>query len=481
MILQIQKCLQTQIPKIFLESFDELEAQVQKEDFTSWSFSNNEGALSAYWADECQFNNKSITETQDYFYHPNFDLSSLTKPIFLNLYLRDLFKNDFVKVIKTPINDLFLSKNSFEEKEKLCQFIFNNENNLSLDSFLSHFSGAKNWFWMGSSKWFQSPTSHNLDLNTFQNHIDIKDKNFLNLVKSNLNLSCIKSFENDNFGKYIYSDVNYYILSRLIESFYMKNKNWQQIVDQINDKLSTHFFHSSLEPQKSKRCIPFYPYISYYGDDVNTSKLNKMNFGFVNDTNANILASFGENKNIVSGHSGFFGNVIDVNKAVKQLIITQNKYLNELNFMGDKNVRFVYGLDSPSSKDSTAGIKNWGENRSKVFGHLGYSGTSFWFLVDHKMKNNNYHTLLTNRVSQRRKYGVEKCPRVIVYSDYINKVNKYFRVIQDDIKELNKIELNDLLNEFYGISNKIWDSNVIRMAPNINETRRIIATKMWNI
>jgi hypothetical protein len=481
MILAIQKCLQTHIPKIFLESLEELEIEAQKGIFTSWSLSNNEAALSAFWADECQLNIKKNSENIDFSYHPTFDLSSLTKPIFLNFYLRELFKQDYIKIINTPINDLFLNKNILEENEKLFQYILNSKNNFCLNSFLSHYSGAKNWFWMGSAKWFQFSTSHNTDPNIYHTNLDVNDKNYLHNFKSNLNSSCIKSLNNNDYGNYIYSDVNYYILSRMIESFFMRDKNWIQIVDLINDKLESNFFHSSLSPQKSKNSIPYYPYISYYNDDINIDKLKELNFGFVNDTNSNILSSMSENNNLVSGHSGFFGNIIDVTKATKEIISSQTKFLNEVNYESNANVRFVFGLDTPSSKESTAGLKNWPENRSKVYGHLGYTGTSFWFQTNEKKHNSKYHVLLTNRISQRRKYGVEKCPRIFIYSDFINKNNKYFRVISDEIKEINNIELNDILNEFFGISNKIWDSSVVRIAPNINNIRKSIAKKMWNI
>ncbi len=464
-----------------MECFLELESKAQMGSFTSWSLANNEGCMSSFWADECLINKINKAEDQDYLFHPFFDLSSLTKPLFLNLYLRNLFGNDFIKVISTPINDLIISRNRCEENYDLIAFIMEHKNKLSLNSFLSHFSGAKSWFWMGSALWSQKTTPHHLDPNIFYNHIDLKSVEYNKIIKFNLNGFSIKSLQTDEYGKYLYSDINYYILARLVESFFLKDSSWDDVVNQLNEKLQTRFFHAGLDPDKANLCIPYFPYISFYNSELKHDNLKENIFGSVNDTNANILSSLGKGKNIISGHSGFFGSIIDVIQGLKELLISQDNYLNKIGYISDKNVRFVYGLDTPSSKNSTAGLNDWSKYKDKVFGHLGYTGTAFWFSSERKNARNNFHTLLTNRTAQRSKYGVEKCPRIYIYTDLLNGESKYFQAIENFFIELPKMELIDTLNEFHGISKRIWNQSVVRMQPNINETRRYIANKLWNI
>ncbi len=473
----IQKYLQTHIPNELITCIDNLEKQCEQGVFTSWSLANNRFAFSAFWADESKISKKNIYQLKNASLHPYFDISSLSKPIFLNLYLRLLFKNDFLKVISTPLNDMFLHTNNYEENENLLKFLLNSDKNFNLNAFLSHYSGAKNWFWMGSAKWLQKQTSHNINEKIYHSLLDKKDNNITKNVKFNLNESCITNLNEDQHSQVIYSDINYYILARIIESYFMKNMSWNDVLNIINEKLLTRFFHVSLNPNESQKAIPFYPYISFYGED----KSLENNFGNISDTNANILSSFGENTNVISGHSGLFGSVCDVKFAVDELCKTQKKYLDLISYVHDKNVRFVYGLDTPTSKETTAALKNWPENRENVYGHLGYSGTSFWFSINEKLKRHSQHILLTNRLASRSKYGVENCPRFYIFTDFSHNLNKIFLRNKNSISLINEMEFFDINQEYYGISKKIWDNTNIRVPPNINEIRRAVGFNLWDI
>ena len=72
--------------------------------------------------------------------------------------------------------------------------------------------------------------------------------------------------------------------------------------------------------------------------------------------------------------------------------------------------RFVYGFDTPSSLNSAAAVHNFEDNKNKIFGHLGYTGTSFWAHSEVKI----FHILLTNRTANRKKIENEHCPRIFV-------------------------------------------------------------------
>lgn len=459
---------------------EHLEEQCAQELFSAWSLADNKYAVSAYWADECQISRKNVSQFKSRCLHPYFDLSSLTKPIFLNLYLRFIFKNDYLKLISTPLNDMFLPNNCIAENDELLKFLLNHENNYNINSFLSHYSGAKNWFWMGNAKWLRPQNAHLEGTEIYNNLLDINDKDYISKVKINLNNICIKSIYEKQYSEVVYSDVNYYVLARIIESYFMKNNSWSDILNLLNENLMTKFYHASLTPSESEKSIPFYPYISYYGDDfTNCKSFNK--FGYISDTNANILSSLQGNAGIVSGHTGLFGTVCDVKNATEELCKTQKKYTELINYVPDKNVRFVYGMDTPTGKESTAAVKHWVQNRSSIYGHLGYSGTSFWFSVGELKNQTNQHILLTNRLAKRKKYGSEICPRFYIITDFINNYNKVFVKIKDSITEVSESDLLSMNSEYFGISKKIWDNSIINIPRNINDIRRTIGFNLWDL
>ncbi|WGL61180.1 hypothetical protein QEJ31_06165 [Pigmentibacter sp. JX0631] len=476
----IQKYLQTHIPNELISCIESLENQCEKGDFSAWSIANNKYAFSAFWIDECCISKNNFYQLNTPLIHPYFDISSLTKPLFLNLYLRMKFKSDFLKIISTPLNDIFLPKNTINENDCLIEFILRNDNNFNLNSFLSHYSGAKNWFWMGIGKWQHKNTYISNDKEIYQTILDHNEKNYSNIVKENLNNTCLKYFKNEQFSEFVYSDINYYILSRLIESFFMRESSWIEILNELNEKVKTKFFHASLTPNETKKSIPFYPYISAYKDNFAGTETNL--FGNVSDTNANILSSFSTNTNIVSGHSGYFGTISDVKLATEELAHYQKNYLENIGYIHDKNVRFVYGLDTPTSKDSTCGILNWPKDREYIYGHLGYSGTSLWFSTKNLASNkNSQQIILTNRLASRTKFGVDSCPRIYSFTDYLSNTNIIFIKEKDKIEQISSQEFFDLNTQYFGMYKKIWDINAIRLAPNINEVRRNIGLKLWEL
>lgn len=477
MNLPIQKCLKSYIPKNFLECFAKLESEVKEEHFTSWSFANSKGCLSTFWADEVLLN--SQLNERVFSIHPHFDLASLTKPLFLNLYLRNIFGKNFIKMISIPIVELIDRTNFNEENQKLLEFIVEHKNKFNLNSFLSHLSGVKSWFWMGSCIWQQKSTNQREHL--YYKHVDLNNNNSHKIIKQNLNNSCINSFISNQYGNNLYSDINYYILARIIESMNLPKFNWFQSIEDINKSINTSLFHASLSPQKTISCIPYFPYVSNSNDITKYNNINLKTFGYTNDTNANILSSFKIQNNIVSGHSGFFGNIIDVVKSLKEIISTQKYYINSNDHCNDFQNRFIYGLDTPSSSDSTAGIKNWPKYKNKVFGHLGYTGTSFWFTTEQLNTINNFHIILTNRTSKRRNNYINKCPRIHIYTNLITNENKFFQSSNNFFSEISEQKLTDIINEYNNISKLSWDNNIIRISPNINNTRFYIANKLWNI
>jgi hypothetical protein len=467
MNLTIQKILSSKLPESFLQCAIELEEKVENNNFTSWSFANQHGCMSAYWADEYSINNNKNNDNL----HPCFDLSSLTKPLFINLFFREKFKDDYIKILLNPLKEINIDLNKSEVNKNLLDYLINHKNNYTLDSFLSHYSGAKKWFWMGSALWEQRGIYCDVLINK-------KDKNFINKVKINLNNNVIRSLGDINYGNNCYSDVNYFLLARLVEDNFLDKYGWIGLINFLNNNLNTYFYHSSIHLEKINNFIPFYSYMSINNDEVTSIKKNKFKYGFCNDNNANFLSSFRENS-IVSGHAGFFGNITDVNIGVKKLINSQRKIIHSKNYNKKANNQFVFGLDTPSNENSLSGIKNWDVYKNKVFGHLGYTGTSFWFCADDNIKD-QYHILLTNRTAKRKKHGQKKSPRIFIYNEYTS-YSKYFLLNENDFYECSKEDVKTTILESRKFSRIIWNYSDIKLAHNINELRINLAKKLWNI
>ncbi len=393
-----------------------LEAEVEKNAFTAWSFANEDYVASAFWANEC------LLEANRY--HPVFDLASLTKPLFLNMYFMLTHDDKYFNFISRPFVNSILQTESMPISLK--KFI-ESDSNLCLNSFLSHKSGLMAWSWMG----------HKTALEV---------TNYILSHKLN-------SQKNE-----IYSDLNYFILARIIES---SNISWTEVLQKINTNLSTSFKHASLE-QNEIVSVPFYPYNSSEGDNKSPS----LEFGRAHDTNANIFSSYGKNNNIVSGHGGLFGNVVDIIHAVK--------YFAEFFYKQEKKNenRFMCGFDTPTSEHSTAGVHHFLQNRHKIFGHLGYSGTSFWLHPETK----KYHILLTNRTAKRIHIGANICPRIYALENIKTKEIFFY---SNEKKTFD--EVGNITKTFAGKFKCIWNNKVIPDYKNISSIRKQIGLNLWDV
>jgi len=123
----------------------------------------------------------------------------------------------------------------------------------------------------------------------------------------------------------------------------------------------------------------------------------KLLYGQVHDDNAFTMQG-------VAGHAGMFGNIYGVTALVNYLIDIiegrkdhpdiNREYLNKF-IKKNNNEYFGLGFDTPSSENSSSGHYF----SEKSFGHLGFTGTSFWVDLEKKISI----VLLTNRVHPDRK------------------------------------------------------------------------------
>ena len=112
--------------------------------------------------------------------------------------------------------------------------------------------------------------------------------------------------------------------------------------------------------------------------------------GLVHDDNAWMLSGFG-----CSGHAGLFGDLEALLRLGCWLLSRHNDRSLEPLTRSRPGGSLLLGLDSKSPTRSTAGERC----SSRTFGHLGFTGTSFWC----DPESQRVTVLLTNRVHPTRK------------------------------------------------------------------------------
>lgn len=418
----VQKFFFNHYPKNIAQCVWQLETEVEKNCFTAWSFANSSYKVSAFWADEYCLDKKNL--------HPIFDLASLTKPLFLNLYFFLKFKTSYFYRVNQPLHKWFDVSKIISSA--LSEYI-RAYPELSLNSFLNHQSGLRPWHWLG----FPSV----LEMTEYA----LKER-----------ISPDKT--------QIYSDLNYFLLARILEP----HVKWEKVLSKINKKTGADFAHASiLSPRKS---IPFFPYSII----KNEHEVENECYGFPHDTNANMFASRTQAK-IVSGHAGLFGTVEDISKALEYLL--KKKFFYQFEIEKKKNnSRFIYGYDTPSSPNSTAGLHQFYENKNKVFGHLGYSGSSFWV----NQQFNKFHVLLTNRTAKRNE-NIPLENRIYIVED--NKKSKVSCFLRNR-ELLEEYSLKDMIqfnNNIFKSNKLFWNKTCIPDYCDLSLIRKDVGLNLWGL
>lgn len=265
-----------------------------------------------------------------------------------------------VKYLIEPANDapLYLSKPSALHKHKIASRLYLNSELKYNEKYISTID-KEGYYPIGDSLFIAS---------SFQNKVD-------SLV--------IAAYRPANRGKYRYSDLNFYFISKIIE----------RVSDDKLNNVSDDFFadldiyeigFNPLEWKNINNIIP-----TEYDCQLRQDTVR----GFVHDEFA---ASLGG----VTGNAGLFSNAQSMAK-ICQLFLNNGEYndqkiispetLNEFTseqFSGNRHRGYGFDKQSPS-------LTPYSE---ESYGHSGFTGTYFW--VD--PKNDIYVVLLTNRVNPSR-------------------------------------------------------------------------------
>jgi len=178
-------------------------------------------------------------------------------------------------------------------------------------------------------------------------------------------LKIITKIENCSLKKgKIYSDLNFILLGFILEKIFNTNLKsiYQEFLIQTKINTKINFANPPLLPNKAVATMF-------------SKTRNKVLQGEVEDENAFFL-------NKEAGHAGLFGNALEIAKYI-------NKLLNKDWFCHFLDKLDGAGFDRADTADSNYGTKA----NSKSLGHLGFTGTAFFF----NTKQKKISVFLTNR------------------------------------------------------------------------------------
>lgn len=292
-----------------------------------------------------------------------FDLASLTKPLSA-AFLMMLAVQEKELSLEDKVNEILPTKNL---------------KNVPVWRLLNHTSPLVYWYAFGQDYSFQKQGFQKRRQEIFQRVFHEKQ------------------FQRRSF-RTLYSDLGYMALTSLLETVYQKR------IDQL-------FKEKIAEPLKIEKGIFYHPLsqklLFAESDFVPSEKFclyrKKKIQAEVMDKNAWLMDG-------VSGHAGLFGTAKSIHFILKEWSLAlrgKSKILEQdiaekflLPTLKRKVSRryFTLGLDTPTKPGSLSGI----HFTKKTIGHLGYSGTSFWW----DMEKDVWMIVLTNG----RYYGREDPP-----------------------------------------------------------------------
>lgn len=492
---------------------ESLEIRVQQGLFTAWACAHQNGIVSAFYADEAapedwyldqkvahsdhenvgSKEGKPGVQSTVQYWLPAFDLASLTKPLLANAWLRLTLGADPVLWCQSPLASLIEPRNL---EGTLLKSWCEAHPRLTLAHVLNHTSGLRAWTWFGRALWESTErTSEKNQTRLMRRTHDLKNDSageFAQKAQCELTTFLLReslTASQSNEPSTLYSDLNYYLLARVIENIsIVQFRGWNGVISELNELWKTQFWHASLDPERSQSAIPFFPYLhsQVVAHIYEQRKLFQHvgEFGAVHDTNANILATefraSSHSSPIVSSHAGFFGNIFDLIKTIPFLIETQADFASLSVPENQNKQRFHWGLDTPSNHHSSAGLNQWASSQKKsIFGHLGFTGTSLWMADD-----GQFHILLTNRTAQRRMIGSSRVPRVLIFHKDSNTeplcwISRSGSQANSLWQPIHWTDAYALCFEHNRASTRYWDRTALRKPPDLLEVRRTTGQLLW--
>ncbi|MBT8218995.1 MAG: serine hydrolase [Bacteroidia bacterium] len=194
-------------------------------------------------------------------------------------------------------------------------------------------------------------------------------------------------------GKYVYSDVNFYLLQKVIEKLTKKH-------------LDTYVHREFYRPLGLRTCT-YLPLRRFKKERIVPTEQDKkwrsqMLKGYVHDPTAALLGG-------ISGNAGLFSNAHDM-AVIGQMLLNNGQYGGRRYFKKETVELFTKpkfsknrGLGFDSNRNGTAKV---GKKASRsTYGHLGFTGTCLWIDPEEKL----VYVFLSNRIHPNQKnYKISK-------------------------------------------------------------------------
>ncbi len=477
---------------------ESLEREVERGTFTAWAFANRDGLWSSHFADEAcppdwlldEKHPEDSETSQSKHWFPAFDLASLSKPLLANAWLRMAFGGSAIPFAETALSSLLEPRS---EEGILLKSWANERPWLTLGHLLNHTSGLPAWCWFGRALWqFSGTGAAARTSGRLPDFSRDESGNTARNAQRNLTQHILSLAPSLPQSKTLYSDLNYYLLARICENLAMVPfRGWGHCIDSLNAQWNSEFWHASLDPERSMTAIPFFPYVNsqVVAHVYEHRKLDNHAgaYGSAHDTNANILSSefkiSHKTAPLVSSHAGLFGSILDVKNAIPFLMETQQELLEYRKPFAAQSERFIWGLDTPSNAQSTAGLNEWPiTKQNSIFGHLGYTGTSLWMADD-----GQFHVLLTNRTARRSTRGAQSSPRILLFQAnssqepecWVRHASRKNPASSADWQSLHWREAYTACFEQFRLVTRYWDRNALRTPPDLANLRRTTGQYLW--
>lgn len=299
------------------------------------------------------YNKKELVRNTDLY-----DIASLTKIMATNLAVMEMYdhgKLDFRKKLSHYVH--------YTRKHPLRK-------NLLVSDLLLHRSGFVPFipFYKESLTVNDGVPNYNADSTAFYS-IKVADKMFLRHDYPELMRKKMMNSEVKDFGKYVYSDINFYLLKDMVEHQYKKG------IDQITREkfyaplgLST-MTYQPLKKFTANRIVP---------TENDTIFRKQLLDGYVHDQGAAMLGG-------VAGHAGLFSNANDV-AIVMQMLLNNGSYGGVTYFKPSTVKKFTakqiegnrrgLGFDKPDADPKKSPTCK--SASLATFGHTGFTGTAAW-------------------------------------------------------------------------------------------------------
>lgn len=217
-------------------------------------------------------------------------------------------------------------------------------------------------------------------------------------------------------GKYLYSDLGYFYLLKILEKINPAAYEQYLYVNFYNSLGMLHTMYNPTDVYNKSQIVP-------------TEKDNyfrqQLVHGYVHDPAAAMMGG-------VAGHAGIFSNTNDVAKLFQMLL--QNGSYNQVNYFEPETVKIFtskqyetnrkgLGFDKPEKREGVPGPLI-SDVSPLTFGHTGFTGTCVWVDPEHNL----VYVFLSNRVyptAVNKKLitmNVRTDILQVVYDDLLNKL-----------------------------------------------------------